>query len=379
MKRIEEVSDAASLARVLGSLQGMGVHAFFLFGAEQDFKDATQEIAAIDQGGLGMPDRDYYLKDDPKTVALRAKYVAHVERMFALLGDGAERAQREAKAVVALETQLAQAQMSRTDKRDPRNVYHRVDRGALAKTSPGFAWEAYFKELGFPGIQAVNVYEPDYLAALDGRIAAATRASWAEEIRPYLRLRLATTFAHNLPRRFVDEAFSFESETTGQSKLSPRWKRCVRAVDAGMGEALAVPFVREKLGTEGKQATLDAVNAIEASMLGELATLAWMDDATRARAIEKVHRIANMIGYPDRWRAYDGLRIDRGSYAMNVMRAAQVETARKLGTIGKSVDRGEWEITPPTVNAYYDPSLNEMVFPAGILQAPFYSASAPRR
>ncbi|HEY2510518.1 MAG TPA: M13 family metallopeptidase [Polyangiaceae bacterium] len=377
LKEIQGVKDAAGLARAMAKMHLMGVYPFFNLSPEQDFKDATQMIAAIDQAGLGLPDRDYYLKDDAKMATMRDAYVAHAERVFGLLGDKPEVAKQEAQALFTFEKSLAEPQMARVDKRDPNKIYHRMDRAELAKTAPGFAWDAYFKEMGFPGITAINVYEPTYLAAVDKKLAGATKATWENELRPYLRFHLATGFAKVLPKRFVDEAFSFEKQLTGAEKLPPRWKQCVRAVDRGMGEALAIPFVKAKLGAEGKQATSNAIADIETAMLADLAKVTWMDDATRAKAIEKVHKIANKIGYPDVWRKYDTLKVDRASYAANAARSSTVETKRQLARIGKPVDRNEWGLTPPTVNAYYNPSLNEMVFPAGILQTPFYTQGAP--
>jgi putative endopeptidase len=378
MRRIAGVSDARGLAGALAHMNLLGSDAFFGVGSEQDFKDATQVIAAMDQGGLGMPDRDYYLKDDDKTVKVRDAYVAHVERVFILLGDKPAVAKTEAQAVFALEKELAGAQITRTEHRDPKNVYHRMNRSDLPKIAPTFAWDAYFKELGANDVKGINVYEPAYIAAIDKHLAAEPKDGWANEIRPYLRWQLERSYAKSLPKAFVDENFAFERELTGAAKILPRWKQCVRAVDNGMGEALAIPFVKVKLGAEGKQITQDMVKGIEASMQADLTTLAWMDDATRQRAIEKVHKLFNKIGYPDKWRNYDALQIEKNSYAGNVLRSNEFETKRQLAKIGKPVDRAEWGMTPPTVNAYYNPSLNEMVFPAGILQPPFYSSSAPQ-
>jgi endothelin-converting enzyme/putative endopeptidase len=377
LKKIAAVADAKGFAATLAQLHLAGASPFFTVGSEQDFKDATQVIGQVDQAGLGMPDRDYYLKDDPKTVDLRAKYLAHVERMFTLLGDAPDVAKREAKAVFDLETELAKAQISRVEHRDPQNVYHRMTRAELAKAAPSIPWDAYFTALGAKGVSAVNVYEPGYLGAVDKKIGGATKATWENELRPYLRMQLVQAYAPTLTKKLVDEAFSFKKEVTGAEKNEPRWKRCSVAVDNGMGEALAVPFVKEKLGAEGKTITKEMVQAIETSMQKDLEGLTWMDEATRAKALAKVHKLFNKIGYPDTWRRYDGLKIDRTSYAANVMRAQEVEQRRQLAKIGKPVDRAEWGLTPPTVNAYYNPSLNEMVFPAGILQSPFFAPSAP--
>ena len=379
LARIDGVKDAAGLSREVAKLHKIGVYPFFVFGAEQDFKDATQEIAVVDQRGLGMPDRDYYLKDDAKTSTLREKYLAHVERVFGLLGDKPEVAKKEAAAVLALEKALATDQISRVDHRDPAKIYHRMTPPELGKLAHAFKWDLYFSEVGAPAsLKAVNVTVPDYVASFDKRFAAATKDTWAGEIRPYLRFTLVRSYANNLPKRFVDEEFAFKKDLTGQEKIDPRWRRCVRAVDQGMGEALAIPYVKQKFGVDGKKATLAEVKSIEAAMQADLQKVAWMDEATRTRAMDKVHKIANKIGFPEKWRNYDALKVDRKSNVGNQMRAVEFETKRDLAKIGKPVDHGEWEMTPPTVNAYYEATLNEMVFPAGILQLPFFSLTRPQ-
>jgi putative endopeptidase len=379
LAQIEAVKDVPGLSREVARLHKMGAYPFFVFGAQQDYKDATQEISVLDQRGLGMPDRDYYLKDDAKTVSIREKYLAHVERVFTLLGDKPEVAKKEAAAVFALEKSLASDQMSRVDHRDPGKTYHRMTPPELGKVAQTFKWDLYFSEVGAPSsLKAVNVTVPDYVASFDKRFAAATKDSWAGEIRPYLRFTLVRSYAENLPKRFVEEEFAFKKDLTGQEKIDPRWRRCVKSVDQGMGEALAIPYVKQKFGLDGKQATLAEVKSIEVAMQADLQQLAWMDEATRARAMEKVHKIANKIGFPGKWRNYDALKIDRKSHAANQLRAVEFETKRDLAKIGKPVDHDEWEMTPPTVNAYYEASLNEMVFPAGILQVPFFSLTRPQ-
>jgi endothelin-converting enzyme/putative endopeptidase len=376
LKRIAAVSDLPSLAHELAHLGLMGVNPYFDLESQQDFGDATQEIATVLQSGLGLPDRDFYLNEDPKSAGIREKYTAHVERVFLLLGDKPERAKAEALAVFALEKELASKQISRADQRDPQKIYHKVDLDQLAKVAPSIPWKAYFGTVGLPKVAVINLQEPDYLKAVDARLAATPKGGWEAEVRPYLRWNLVSANLGRLPKRFVDERATFRREITGASKTPPRWKRCVDQADAAMGFALSIPFVKEKLGDAGKAATVDTVKSIEAAMQADLTGVAWLDDATRARALEKLHKIANMIGYPDQWRHYDGLVIDRKSNLGNVLRAGEFEARRELARVGKPVDRSEWEITPSTVNAYYDPSKNQMVFPAGILQTPFYSSSA---
>ncbi|HEY5009703.1 MAG TPA: M13 family metallopeptidase, partial [Acidimicrobiales bacterium] len=251
---------------------------------------------------------------------------------------------------------------------DPKKIYHRLDLGGLKKLAPDVAWEGYLTAMGFPGITAINVAQPDFVKAFDAMTRAVKIADW----RTYLRWHLARATSPWLSHKFVDEWFQFRQVLTGTKVLQPRWKRCVRFVDEMMGEALAQPFVKEHLGEDGKQAAAQMVAGIEASMKIDLEALAWMDDATRTKAEEKLAKIVNKIGYPSKWRSYDGLAVDRESFLANAERASAFEVKRELAKVGKPVDKEEWEMTPPTVNAYYEPTMNEMVFPAGILQEPFY-------
>jgi putative endopeptidase len=378
LREIDGVTDANGLARVIADMQLAGADPFFRVSSDQDAKDATTMLLELDQGGLGLPDRDYYSNTDDKTVHVRDAYLAHLVRVFALLGDKPAAATSDAQSVLALETALAAAQMSRVDRRDPQKVYHKMDRAGVAQTAPGFPWDAYFRELGTPKVAVINVAVPAYFAATFPAVDAHAKSE-AAKYRPYLRWQVVRAFQQRLPAAFVDEAFSFDKELTGAAKILPRWKRCVHAVDATMGEALAIPFVSATLGVEGKQVTQARVKQIETAMQSDLDTLGWMDAPTRAKAIEKVHKLFNKIGYPDAWRSYEALapKIKRTSYVANIAEASRFELRRKLAQVGKPVDRAEWDMTPPTVNAYYNPALNEMVFPAGILQSPFYSKGAP--
>ncbi len=391
LAKIDGLKDASTLAVALAHLHGEGLSGGFNFSSGQDFKDATQVIGIIEQGGLGLPDRDYYLKDDAKSKEIRDKYVAHVARMLELAGEPAASTKGEAAAILGLETTLAKASLTKVDLRDPKKIYHRIELAGLKKTAPDFPWETYFKEIGVPGITALNVAEPKFFAALSQETRAlaspvkvpgcgandACPKTHLEAMRVYLKWHTLHSAARTLPKRFVDEDFSFKSALTGAPKILPRWKRCVRATDAAMGEALAQPFVKETLGREGKATTEAMIAAIEASMHANLEKLAWMDDATRKKALEKLGLIHNKIGFPGVWRNYDTLDVSRASYFDNVLHADAFETKRQLAKIGKPLDRSEWQMTPPTVNAYYDSSMNEMVFPAGILQPPFYANKSP--
>jgi endothelin-converting enzyme/putative endopeptidase len=369
LKRIAEIRDAKTLAKELAHLHAIGVGAAFDLDSEADMKDAAHMIAGLSQGGLGLPDRDYYLKDDARSKTIRAAYEKHVAATFELLGEKPKRAAADAKTVLRLETDLAGASLTRVERRDPQKVYHHMTVAELDAAAPGLPWNAYLGAIGFPAITAFNVAEPEFFKKLD----AMTHSVPVPEWRTYLRWHLAKTMSPYLSQGFVDEWFSFQQTLTGAKTLQPRWKRCVKAIDHLMGEALAQPFVKLYLGEDGKHIAEAMVAGIETSMKGTLDALQWMDAGTRTKAEEKLAKILNKIGYPVKWRSYDGLTITRGSLVENVANASAFEMKRELEKVGKATDKDEWGMTPPTVNAYYEPTLNEMVFPAGILQSPFYA------
>jgi endothelin-converting enzyme/putative endopeptidase len=369
LKKVDAVHDAKSLTRELARLHGMGVAAAFNIGSEVDAKDSAHMIAGMGQGGLGLPERDYYFRDDDRTKAIRAEYEKHVAATLELLGDKPKTAEAEAKAVMKVETELAGASMTNVELRDPQKTYHRLDADGLKKLAPDMPWDGYFADLGFPGLTAINVAQPEFFKKLDELAKKVPVADW----RAYLRWHVVSSASPFLPQKFVDEAFHFRQVLTGTKVLQPRWKRCVRFIDGMMGEALAQPFVKEHLGEDGKRAAQDMVAGIEVSMKTDLEGLPWMDDATRTKAEEKLAKIDNKIGYPAKWRSYDGLAVGRDSLLKNVAAAQAFEVKRQMSKVGKPVDKDEWEMTPPTVNAYYEPTMNEMVFPAGILQPPFYA------
>ncbi|MBX3191946.1 MAG: M13 family metallopeptidase [Labilithrix sp.] len=375
LKAIDDVKDPASLTKALGKLQAEGLGMVFDLGSAQDFNDATQVVGMLWQGGLGMPEREYYIDTkNAKMNELRGKYEQHVAAMMQLAGEPEAKAKASAKTVLKIETMLAEAWMSKEDRREPKKINHRATRAELPKVAPGIAWDPWLDAAGAKGVTVFNVAQPDFMKAvgqmINGKVSI---ADW----KTYLRWHLHRHTADLLPKRFVDEKFKWRQTLVGAKELPARWKRCVRAVDGGMGEALAIPFVKKTLGGEGKAVVVGMVQAIEASMHENLEKLAWMDDATRKAAFTKLGRIANKIAFPDRWRSYDGLTIGRETYLSNMLAASAFEHARQLAKIGKPVDRAEWQMSPPTVNAYYDAQLNEMVFPAGILQPPFYSNAAP--
>lgn len=369
LDRVDKLASKSELPAMLAHVHDGGVNAAFRFGSQPDFKDANSVIAAADQGGLGLPDRDYYLKDDAKSADLRAKYLAHVQKMLELSGEPATAAAADARAVMDLETALARASLERVKRRDPANVYHKMKVADLQAITPGFDWKAYLAAAGGPPVGDLNVTVPDFFKALDAQIASLPLETW----KAYLRWHLLHENAGLLPAAFVNEDFGFYGKTlTGAKELRPRWKRCVALVDNEMGEALGRRYVEATFGAEGKARTSKMVSALESALAQDIETLPWMTEATKVQALGKLKAIANKIGYPDKWRDYSRLGIARGDALGNKLRAEAFEVRRDLEKIGKALDRSEWSMSPPTVNAYYNPLQNNINFPAGILQPPFY-------
>lgn len=354
---------------VLGGGGAGGARPVFAFGARQDFHDARQMIAVVDQSGLGLPDRDYYFKTDPKSVETRKRYVEYVQKMLQLLGDPPEAAAKSAQSIMELETDLAKSSMDRVQRRDPHNLDHKMKRDELANLAPGFGFERYFSTSGAPPFTELNVSNPDFFRKLNALFDSVPLERW----KSYLRWHLVRIAAPTLPGAFVKQQFAFESQVlTGQKEIESRWKRCAKFTDRDLGEALGKPFVETAFGVEGKERTQKMVQAIEAALGKDIQTLPWMTEATKKRALEKLKAIANKIGYPEKWRDYGAVKVARNEFFGNVSRAAEFEHKRRVSKIGQPVDRLEWNMTPPTVNAYYSSSLNDINFPAGILQPPFY-------
>lgn len=363
----------SNIGTTLASLQLDGVDAFFNFGSEPDFKNSTQDIAALVQGGLGLPDRDYYLKTDAKTASVRAAYQAHVQKMFQLLGDAPQTAASQAAAVLKIETALAQISMSRVDERDPQKVYHKMDFAQTTAIAPALQLQSYFQGSGVSTSVPVNVLQPDYFKGLSSQIASLSPA----DLHAYLRWHVVHSFANALPQAFVDENFNFYSKTLqGTTQQLDRWKRCSRATDSALGEALGQLYVARTFPPSAKAQALDMVKNIKAALRDDLSTLSWMSPQTRAKAVGKLDAFLLKIGYPDKWRSYAALSVTSGPYASNVIAANRFENRYDYAKIGKPVNRAEWGMTPPTVNAYYNPTINEIVFPAGILQPPFFNKDA---
>ena len=374
LDRIAALSDKALLAEEVARLQRDGANVLFLFTSQQDFKNANAMIALADQGGLGLPERDYYLKDDQKSAETRQKYVEHVTKMFQLLGDLQERAAARAQVVMNIETALAMGSLDVVSRRDPARIYHKTQREELALSlDPSFAWPKYLASINAPAIESLNVAVPEFFKALDSLINTASLDDW----KTYLTWQLVHAHAPLLSSPFVNENFDFYGKfLTGAQELRPRWKRCVQYTDGDLGEALGQKYVERTFGAEGKERTLRMVHTIENEMGKDLMALDWMSPATKQKAIEKLHAITNKIGYPDKWRDYSSVKIVRNDAVGNDERATQFEFQRQLNKIGKPVDHTEWQMTPPTVNAYYDPQMNDINFPAGILQPPLFDKNA---
>ena len=357
----------ALLAQIHLQTTGSGI--FFGFGSSQDFGDSSQVIAFATAGGLGLPDRDYYTKSDSNSVALRQKYVAHVQRMLELLGDTPGAAQHEAAKIMALETRLAEASLTRVERRDPHKLYHKIDLATLQALTPGFDWSIYLEQSGLGQQNTINVTEPDFYKELDKQLQSAS----LDDIKNYLRWHTVHAAAPSLSSAFVNENFDFFGKTLrGTPQLQPRWKRCVARVDDQLGEALGQEFVSRAFSPEMKQKALTMTRQIEQAMAEDIEQLSWMGPETKQNALTKLHRIANKIGYPDKWRDYSSVVVLRNDFAGNVERATVFESRRELNKIGKPVDRSEWRMTPPTVNAYYSQQMNDINFPAGVLQPPLY-------
>jgi len=373
MKRIDAIKDRADLTKEIGHLHSIGIGAFFGFSSGQDDKNSKMVIAQAGQGGLGLPDRDYYTKDDEASKKLREQYIAHVTKMFTLLGDSAEQSVAHAKTVMDIETSLAKPARTRVALRDPQTNYNKMSGTDLQKLTPDFHWGDYFKELNLAAPNAINVGQPEFFKAADAVFKTVSLDDW----KTYLRWHLIHETAPTLSQDFVDENFNFFAKTlSGTEKLRPRWKRVVSATDNEIGEALGKLYVAGHFPPEAKSRALEMVNNLKDALADRIKSNDWMDEATKKEALKKLAAFGIKIGYPDKWRDYSALKIDRGPYVLNVVRSDQFEVAREMKKIGQPVDRSEWEMTPPTVNAYYNPNMNEVVFPAGILQPPFFNPEA---
>jgi putative endopeptidase len=370
---IAAISSKADLPQEILRLHREGADVLFGFDSGSDFKNASQIIAQVDQGGLSLPDRDYYFKDDEKSVELRKKYVAHVAKMFMLLDDDESKAAAEAKVVMEIETGLAKGALDQTSRRDPQNIYHKLTYKELVALSPSFSWNVYFEGVGAPRFDSLNVVEPDFIKNMQEVISTHSLDDW----KTYLRWHTVHANVQALPVAFVNENFDFFSKTlTGAKELRPRWKRCVSYTNEDLGELVGQIYVEQTFGAEGKERTLAMVGALEKALGQDIKSSPWMGADTKTQALVKLQAITNRIGYTDEWRDYSTLQIVRGDALGNSQRANQNDLQRRLNKIGKPLDKREWPYPPMTVNATYDPTQNNITFPAGILQPPFYDNQA---
>ena len=369
---IARLKSARDLAPLIARLQlAHGQVILFNSGSMQDLDNSEQVIAEIDQGGLGLPDRDYYTREGEKSKETRARYLEHVERVFELMGENEAAAKKNAATVMRLESDLAKASMTRVDRRDPYKLKHKMKVEELGALAPRFDWKAYFGEAQYPEFQTLNVNTPDFFKEMNTLLSREPLDDW----QTYLRFHLVDSASPYLSSKFVDENFNFYRKyLRGVKQQQPRWKRCVSYTDHNLDDALGQAYVAKVFSPALKESTLDMVRRIENSMAVRIQQLDWMSPQTKEQALLKLHGIRNKIGYPDKWRDYSSIKLARDDFAGNVQRVAAFESRRQINKIGKPVDHGEWEIPPPTVDAYYDPQMNDINFPAGVLEPPLYDA-----
>jgi putative endopeptidase len=367
--RIAAIKDKSELAEVVARSHALGLTSLFNFYARADYKNSKLMIAWVDQGGLSLPDRDYYFRADPKSVEIREKYVAHLGKMFGLLGYSADKASSAAKTIMTLETALAKGSQDRVARRNANNLNHPDTLKGLASMTPSFNWTRYFEAMKTAKFENLNIASPDFFKSLETTIKDAS----LDDIKTYLTWHILHAQVSTLPAAFVAENFDFFSRTlTGTKEQLPRWKRCVAAVDNDLGEALGRKYVEVAFAGDSKERMLKMVKGLEAAMETDIRQIDWMTPDTKQRALEKLHAIADKIGYPDKWRDYSSVKVSRSDAFGNKLRADEFENRRNLDKIGKAPDPKEWSMTPPTVNAYYSPQQNNINFPAGILQPPFF-------
>jgi endothelin-converting enzyme/putative endopeptidase len=370
LEKIDALKSKDDLPQLTAWLNDMGIRTLFDFSTDQDFKDATQQIAEFDQVRLGLPEKGYYERTDAKSVKLREQYKEHIAQTFVLLGEPQAQAMKDADTVLKIESALAHSSMSNVERRDPKALYHKMTLASFDSSTPGFAFTRYLRALDVPQVTGINVVAPGYFTGLNQVLATTD----LDALKTFLRwAAIRQTSSTALPQALDDESFAFYGKILeGQPEQQPRWKRCVRATDRALGEALGQVYVEQRFSPQDKQRTLELTHDIEAAMGQDIDQLTWMSPETKTRAKEKLHDVANKIGYPDKWRDYSSLKVERGDAFGNAHRAAAFEVRREINKIGTPVDRGEWGMTPPTVNAYYNPQMNDINFPAGILQPPYF-------
>ena len=368
---INKVKDAKSLSAAVAQLHAAGFNVLFGMGPSQDSADATKVIIGMDQGGLGLPDRDYYINTDDQSKMLKTAYEGYVASMLVELGHKADAAKKEATDIVALETELAKISKDKVARRDPKGMYNRLEKAGVAKAAPKFDWTGYWKVQGLGTVDGITVGAPDFFTGLDKLIASTKPEVW----KNYLAFHLLSKASSSLTKKLEETQFKFFAALTGQAEMEARWKRCVSRTESAIGDLLGQVFVRDRFAGQSKTAAEEQVHSIVAAMSANLDALPWMDATTKAKAKTKLTAMTYQIGYPKKWKQYT-FKLDPKSWGANALAARKFETARQLAKIGKPVDKDDWQMTVPQVNAYYDPQLNGMVFPAGILQPPFYSVDA---
>ncbi|HTP68908.1 MAG TPA: M13 family metallopeptidase [Dongiaceae bacterium] len=369
---VDKLTAAKEIAPLVARLQLIyGRSLLFRGGSTQDPDDAEKVIAELDQGGLGLPDRDYYTKDDAKSKETQARYVQHAQKIFELMGETADQARKDAETVMRIETALAKSSMTRVDRRNPYNLKHKMKMAGLDALAPNFDWKAYYSVAPYPAFEILNVDTPDFFKGVNEQLKSEPLENW----KTYLRFHIVDAASPYLSSAFVDEQFEFYRKyLRGAKEQQPRWKRCVSFTDRELGEALGQVYVARVFSPELKTSTLDMVTRIEDAMALRIQNLDWMGPETKAQALQKLHGIRNKIGYPDKWRDYSSVLVKRDDFAGNQARTNSFERRRQIDKIGKPLDRGEWGMSPPTVNAYYDSQMNDINFPAGVLQPPLYDA-----
>jgi putative endopeptidase len=371
--RIAKIKDQKSLQAAITHLHFTGINALFVDGSTQDFKNSSETIVGVFQGGLGLPDRDYYLKTDDKSKMIREQYLKHVAKMFELMGDEPAKAEAAATMIMALETKLAEASLTRVEQRNPEKLYHRMSIAQLSELAPNFDWPSFFTGIGVRQKADVNVGSPEFFKVMNQQLSTVPIADW----QTYLRWHLVNNTATSLSNAFVDEDFNFNRKILqGATENLPRWKRCVAATNNALGEAVGQVYVQKAFPPSAKARVLDMIKNLKAALRSDISTLSWMGENTRKQALIKLDAIVDKIGYPDKWIDYSTMNVDRSTFVVNRLHATEFAERRDLAKIGKPVDRLEWIIPPQIVNAGYNPRNNEIIFPAGILQSPFFDPTA---
>ena len=371
--RINAINNLSDLQDVITYFHLIGVNACFDFGSMQDFENSEEMIGSAEQGGLGLPDRDYYLKNDPKFKQIRTAYIKYMTKMFELLGDSSIRAVEEANIVMYIETALADVSMSQIAQRDPHAVYHMMTLAQLEKTSPTFSWSKYFTAIGLSQVKRINIGMPTFFQKMNELLQTVSLNDW----KVYLRWHLIDSYSPFLSQPFVEQSFLMTSALTGAKQLLPRWKRVVNTENEAFGFAIGKLYVEKYFPPSSKKDVLDILHNIRHALSIDLESLSWMTPTTRKAALKKLDLLGERVGYPNKWWDYSTLNVDRGPYVLNVKRANEFLIKHDLNKIGKPIDRSEWAMTPQTINAYYNPSMNNINIPAGILQPPFFDPTAP--